>query len=203
MARATAPELFPLFRSRLQGELLAYVLMNRDRERTAGEIAGAIAAPLSSATRELDRLVRAGVLTERRVGRARLIRANSEAPILGPVTELVMHTFGPRFVIQDEFERVPGADEIWIFGSWAARYAGEPGPPPADVDVLVVGRPDRSEMYEAAQRAEKRLGKPVNTSVRSTRTWRDEPDPFVARLRSGALVRVTPSAKETSGRAAG
>ena len=28
--------------------------------------------------------------------------------------------------------------DIFIFGSWAARYRGEPGPPPNDIDVAVV-----------------------------------------------------------------
>jgi len=195
MARAQAPALFPLFRSRLQGELLAYVLMSPDRERTTSEIAEAVSAPLSSVSRELDRLVLAGLLRERRLGRARLVAANSDAATLAPATELVLHTFGPPYVVAEEFEGLPGADEVYIFGSWAARYAGRPGPPPADVDVLVIGRPDRSAMYEAAQRAETRLGKPVNTTVRSRRAWDEEPDGFVEQVRAGALVRITPTDK--------
>jgi hypothetical protein len=191
MARAQAPELFPLFRSRTQGELLAYVLMSPGRERPAGEIAAAIGAPLSTISVELDRLVRAGVFSERRLGRTRLITANPDAPTVGPLTELVLQIFGPRFVIEDEFRGVPGAEEVWIFGSWAARYGGEPGPPPVDIDVLVVGRPDRAAMYEAAQRAEVRLGKPVNTTVRNARVWLDEPDTLVEQLRDGPLVPVT------------
>jgi DNA-binding transcriptional ArsR family regulator len=190
MARAKAPELFPLFRSRTQGELLAYVLMSPVRERTAGDIAAAIGAPLSTISVELDRLVRAGVLRERRLGRTRLITANPDAPTVGPLTELVLQIFGPRFVIKDEFRGLPGAEEVWIFGSWAARYGGEPGPPTADIDVLVVGRPDRAAMYEAAQRAEVRLGKPVNTTVRGARAWRDEPDSLVEQLREGPLVPI-------------
>jgi predicted nucleotidyltransferase len=164
--------------------------MNPGRERPAGEIAAAIGAPLSTVSAELDRLVRAGVLSERRLGRARLITANPDAPTLGPLTEIVLQIFGPRFVIEDEFSDLRGAEEIWIFGSWAARYAGEPGPPPTDIDVLVVGHPDRAAMYEAAERAEGRLGKPVNTTVRSARAWRHEPDIFVEQLREGPLMAV-------------
>jgi DNA-binding transcriptional ArsR family regulator len=185
--------LFPLFRSQLQGELLAYVLTRPDRERTASEIAEAIDAPLSSVSRELDRLVRVALLDERRVGRARLVSANTDSPLLAPTTELVLHTFGPRIVIAEEFRDLRGSDQVWIFGSWAARYSSRPGPAPADVDVLIVGRPDRSAMYAAAQRAEARLGTPVNTTVRSRRTWHDEPDGFVSRLREAPLVRVAPS----------
>ena len=195
MSREPAPALFPLFRSRLQGELLAHVFMRPDKERTASEIAEAVNAPLSSVSRELDRLVGAGLLEERRLGRARLITVNADAPILGPATELVLHSFGPRFVVAEEFRDVPGVDEVWIFGSWAARHAGRSGPPPADIDVLVVGRPDRSAMYDAAQRAETRLGKPVNTTVRSRHTWQDAPDNFVERLRAGPLLRVAPTDK--------
>jgi predicted nucleotidyltransferase len=29
--------------------------------------------------------------------------------------------------------------ELAVFGSWAARYRGERGPVPGDVDLLVVG----------------------------------------------------------------
>jgi hypothetical protein len=35
-----------------------------------------------------------------------------------------------------------------IFGSWAARYLQTPGPPPHDLDVLVVGRPARGSVYD-------------------------------------------------------
>lgn len=198
MARARPAELFPLFRSELQGKLLAYVLMSPDRERTASEIASSVDAPLSSVSRELDRLARAGLLTDRHLGRTRLVRANPDAPLLRAATELALHTFGPQFVIADEFDDLPGADEIWIFGSWAARYSGQPGAPPGDIDVLVVGRPDRASMYDAADRAESRIGKPVNVTVRARRIWHDEPDRFVEQLRDGPLVPVHAEARATS-----
>jgi predicted nucleotidyltransferase len=55
--------------------------------------------------------------------------------------------------------------KVLIFGSWAVRYQGERGRPPHDVDVLVVGSPDRLAMYAAAQHAESRLGRQVNPVV--------------------------------------
>lgn len=190
MARARPAELFPLFRSDLQGKVLAYTLMSPDRERTASEIAKGVAAPLSSVSRELDRLTRAGLLADRRLGRTRLVTPNPQAPLLRATTELALHTFGPRFIIADEFDELAGADEVWIFGSWAARYQGQAGLPPGDIDVLVVGRPDRSSMYEATDRAEARIGKPVNVTVRSRRAWRNDPDRFVEQLREGPLVSI-------------
>lgn len=49
-------------------------------------------------------------------------------------------------MIAEEFP-IPGAEQVVIFGSWAARCAGEAGPPPHDLDVLVLvlGKVDRAD----------------------------------------------------------
>ena len=36
-----------------------------------------------------------------------------------------------------------------IYGSFAARLTGAPGPPPQDVDVMVVGAPDVDAVHDA------------------------------------------------------
>jgi predicted nucleotidyltransferase len=55
--------------------------------------------------------------------------------------------------VAEEFPGLQGAEHVLIFGSWAARYHQHPGKPPRDLDVLVVGRPSRDEVYDAADRA--------------------------------------------------
>lgn len=37
---------------------------------------------------------------------------------------------------------VDGVERVLVFGSWACRHLGEPGPTPRDIDVLVLGTPD-------------------------------------------------------------
>ena len=55
---------------------------------------------------------------------------------------------------------------MYIFGSLAARYLGDPGETPHDIDVLVVGdKVSRLQVSAAAQRAEARLRIPVQTVV--------------------------------------
>ena len=74
------------------------------------------------------------------------------------LTELLFLSWGPLQVIADEFAELAGVERVLIFGSWAARYQQRPGPPPHDLDVLVVGRPTRASVYDAADRAQQRLG---------------------------------------------
>ena len=176
--RTSAPPLLAVFRSQLQGELLARVLLSPGH-LSVSDLARVLGAPIPTVAREVTRLEDAGLLTTSRVGRARLVSGNDVNPALGPLRELVMIAFGPRQVITDEFGELDGVEELLIFGSWAARYQGEPRPPPGDVDVIVVGRPNRDDLYDAANRAQGRLGREVNPVLVSTQRWQEAAEPFL------------------------
>jgi len=79
---------------------------------------------------------------------------------------------------------------LLIYGSWAARYHGEAGPPPNDLDVLLVGTPNRAEVYEAAEAVEQRTGLPVNPVIASARRWNDDTDPLMAQIKSHPRIEV-------------
>jgi predicted nucleotidyltransferase len=49
---------------------------------------------------------------------------------------------------------IDGVAEAYIYGSWAARYHGEPGSIPADVDVLVVGTAALDDPDDVADQAQ-------------------------------------------------
>ena len=145
---------------------------------------------MGTVQREVSRLERAGIVRSRRVGNTRLVSADTRAPVHRPLAEVVLRAFGPRQVVAEEFLGIEGVEDVYLFGSWAARYRGEEGPVPADLDVLVVGAPDRGEVYEAATRAERRLGREVNATIRSSESWKRGLDGFVRQVRSSALIRV-------------
>jgi len=192
--RSDAPRLAPTFRSRTQGDLLALVLLHPDREWTVSDLARQLGIPLTTAQSEVVRLADGGVLVTRKVGRARVVRANTASPSVAPLTQLTLVTFGPQTVIADEFRGLR-ADRVVVFGSWAARYHGEAGPVPADIDVLVVGdRLDRAEVYAAADRAEARLGMPVNPVLRPADSWTETAgDALLSEIRARPYVDVTVS----------
>jgi len=189
MQRGEPPPLLPLLRSRLQADLLTLVLLNPGKEWTLSELASRIQSTVSSAQREVARAERAGVITSRRVGNARLVTA-APSPLTGPLTELLLRSFGPRQVLAEELAGVAGIEDAYIFGSWAARYAGQQGRPPADIDVLVIGAPDRDSLDEAAQRASGRLDREVSVTVRSAQWWRAGGDGFHAEINRRPLVPV-------------
>jgi hypothetical protein len=189
MQRSDPPPLLPLLRSRLQAELLTLVLLTPGREWTLSELAARVGASVSSAQREVARAEQTGVIASRRVGRTRLVTAAS-SPLTGPLTELLLRSFGPRQVLAEELAAVDGIEAAYLFGSWAARYAGQEGRPPADLDVLVIGKPDRDALDDAAQRAGRRVAREVSVTIRSPQWWREGTDGFHAEITRRPLVPV-------------
>jgi predicted nucleotidyltransferase len=170
--RSDAPVLLPIFRSRHQAELLARVLLHPDKEFTLSELVEYLDVPPTTLQREAQRLAEVKLFRDRKVGRTRLYSANPANPATGPLTQLLMMSFGPIEVIAEEFA-IEGVEQVVIFGSWAARYADQPGPPPKDLDVLVIGSAGELDVFAAADRAQRRIGIEVNP-VRSTpQQWAD------------------------------
>lgn len=181
--------LLPLLRSELQGELLSWLFLHPDAEFSLVELARRYGVSRSTVTREADRLVAAGLVGERRQGNLRFLRARVDTVVAGPLAELLAVTFGPTAVLGELLARVPGVDEAYIYGSWAARYRGQPGDVPRDVDVLVVGDADEDDLYEIARNAERTLGREVNIRRVSQQLWQAaDDDPFLTAVRSRPYV---------------
>jgi predicted nucleotidyltransferase len=189
--KVAVPSLSPLFRSDTQGRLLAAVFVAPDEEHSITALAKLVGTSVPTALREIDRAESAGVVTIRRLGNTRLVRANIEYRLYESIRRLVLATYGPPAVLREEFETVQGIEALLIFGSWAARYSGLSGRAPNDIDVLVVGSPKRLEVHEAAERAERRIGMPVQATIRSSARWREPgDDSFIAEITSRPIVPV-------------
>jgi predicted nucleotidyltransferase len=183
------PPLFPVFRSRLTAAVLTLTYLSAG-EYTVAELAKAAHTDGGSMAREVARLERAAVVRSRRVGRSRLVSANTAAPFYPALHELTLITLGPAQVLREELGDMPDICYAAIFGSWAARAKGIDGPAAVDIDLLVVGRPDRDDIHDAASRATGRLGRQVNPLVVSPERWERNDDPFLAGLRAKPLVSV-------------
>lgn len=188
--RSAAPALLPVFRSKLQADILAALLLNPEQQSSLTDLARRFDAPLSTVHYEVKRLTEAGLLRRHSIGRSAIVQANSGNRLIEPLTELLFLSWGPMQVVADEFAGLDGAERVLIFGSWAARYLQQHGPPPHDLDVLVVGRPGRESVYDAADRAEQRLAMPVNPVIRTADAWDNAIDPLVQQIQSGPFVTV-------------
>ena len=66
------------------------------------------------------------------------------------------------------------------------------------VMMLVVGSLDRADVYDAADRAQARLGMQVNPVIRTPEQWADDADSSILQIKASPTVDVTPAQKAAS-----
>jgi len=173
MKTTVEASLLPILRSRGQAEILCAVLANPNREWTLGELAKVSGQSLPTVQREVERAELAALVESRRMGRQRLVKAGpSQIAIM--LANLLLWSYGPKFVIAEEFAGIKGIDRLFIFGSWAARYQGVDGYPPQDLDILVIGDANLSDVFRAAHAASNKLQLEVNPKLFSHTWWENK-----------------------------
>ena len=178
----------PVFRSEGQARLLAVLLLGGE-ELSITEVAARAHLAYPTAHREVGRLVAAGILVERQVGKSRLVRGNPGSPLTAPLRDILLVATGPVALLAEEFAGLPGVEAVFLYGSFAARVRGVEGPAPHDVDVMVMGTPDPDAVYAACERVEALVGRPVNPTIMTREEfWADSG--FLASVRASPVVPV-------------
>jgi predicted nucleotidyltransferase len=161
----------PILRSQQQGEILALLLGDPDLELRLTEIAVRTGAPHPSVLQgdPANRTGLPGHITEDRKHAARPSRHRQ--PLLQRPSRDPDQGIRCPAVLTEALRDVNGIAVAYIYGSWAARHEGQPGQRPVgDIDVLVLGDPDRDQLYAALSTAEERLARPVQATIRD-RDW--------------------------------
>jgi DNA-binding Lrp family transcriptional regulator len=186
--RTEAPLLLPLFRSRGQARLLARIFLHPDDRLSLNQLARELGIDPATVQREVERLEEAGILTSERVGTARLVRPNEESPFYPELSGLVFKAFGPVPVLRERLKKLAGVENALIYGSWASRYVGDRGEAPGDIDLLILGKPDRRKLARLCREAGKELGFEVNPTVLSQEDWESDATGFIRSIKEQALV---------------
>jgi predicted nucleotidyltransferase len=181
----------PIFRTDTQARLLACLFLRPQVPWTLASLARELGLSPSTLHSEVQRLEDTELVSVTQVGRSRILHPNAAHPLARPLTEILEYVYGPRTVITEEFSVIPGVSRLVIFGSWAARHAGVSGHIPRDIDVLVVGDADRSAVYAAADRAQARIGLPVNPVLASNRRWEASADGLIRQIKSSPVIDLT------------
>lgn len=166
--RTRAPASLPIFRSELQAELLAALLLDGDRGLTIRDLAERTRATRSSLHRELERLIRAGILERETRGRTGIYRA-ADSPLREPLATLLERTLGIEHELTRRLGELKGIEAAAIYGSWASEEIG----PASDLDLLVVGDVRLDDLLSVLRPLERRMGREINAKLYESRDLRD------------------------------
>ena len=178
-----------LGRSEIRQQILG-LLMDAPMERLhLREIARRAHTSAGTAARELERLSDASLVVSEREGRQRYFRINTASFLYEPVRDLVRRTIGAPAVLRRHLGDVAGVERAVIFGSYGqGRNQAD-----SDIDVLIVGEPDRDQLTEALEGAAGELGRDVNEVVMTQgelEARRAHDDGFVRSIDAGRVIPV-------------
>ncbi len=179
--RTKAFPLLPIFRSELQAELLALLLLDPERRMTRPELIQHTSASEPTVRRHLNELQAAGVVRSDTIGKTRRYWAATDSPLFEPLRLLVERTVGPEAELRRRLSAVEGVKAAVIYGSWAAEKKIRPD---SDIDVLVIGDVDFDELTDIAGEIEEFAGREIHL-VSYT------PDEFEQKLAGGSGLAET------------
>jgi predicted nucleotidyltransferase len=161
------------------------------RPQTMGhvrEIARRVRASPATVSTELAALKRLGILRSDAVGRSLVYSIDETSALVPDVRALVQKTLGVEALIREALTGLSGVESAYIFGSYASgKERGH-----SDIDLLVIGHPDRHSLSERLAQVERTLGRDVNVVSRTEdqlRTRR-KADSFWRRVLSGPIVHL-------------
>lgn len=165
MQQSLSSLLFPGYRR----DVLNLLLFKTDQPLHGREIARRTGLASGTVTRELNRLVEAGLLNRQRQGNQSLYSVNRACPIFEEVAGILRKTSGLAEVLAEALAPLAGRIETaFIFGSFA-RGVERAG---SDVDVLIVGTVDFGAAIDALHPAQQQLGREINPKVFSVKEWK-------------------------------
>ena len=182
-----------LFRSEVVQQLLALLYLDPDiatSGATVRQLARRIGTSEATASREVSRLVEAGAATEERAGNQRIVRPAPDGPLAFHLAGLLRATIGPEVVLRRHLAGRTDVERAAIFGSYAARATGEPGPPPGDIDLLLIGDLSFEDGYDLAHAVSLELGTDVNPVIRTVAEWENDDTGFAAEVRSRPTIEL-------------
>lgn len=178
-----------LGRSKIRQRILALVMEMPARRLHLSAIARAADTSAGTAARELGRLESLGLVRRMREGNQVYFEARPDQPLFGAVRDIVRHTIGAPAVLRRHLSGLTGVDRAVIFGSYARGTVDAD----SDVDVLIIGSPDRDALTERLELAGLEIGRPVNEVVMTSSELderRGRGDRFIESIETGPVIAV-------------
>lgn len=176
--------LFPTVRA----GVLSAALLQPEHWWFLSEMAEYLHVPPSSLQRELESLVRAGLLQRRLDGRRTYVKANSDSPVFPELRALINKTAGIVPALRDELRKFGDQIKLALLYGSVARGSEHAG---SDVDLIFVGTLQQIDLLPSLKKLETRFRREVNVTLFSPEEFRRKraiKDHFLSTVLKGKTI---------------
>jgi predicted nucleotidyltransferase len=148
-------------KSRIRRDLLALFFTNPSKKYYLREIQRILGYSAGSIRRELLKFQRDNLFNTQREGNLLYYALNMEHPLFKELKAIVAKTVGIESSLRNALSSVERIKTAFIYGSFAAKR--EKGA--SDIDLMIIGDPDTSQLNEKIAALEKRLRREINPTI--------------------------------------
>jgi len=175
----------------VQQRVLGLLFGQPERKYRGNELIRLARSGTGAAHRVVMRLAEVGLVTVERVGNQKHYRANRESPVFEELRGLVAKTAGLAVPLREALAPLArGIEAAFVYGSLAKGTDNAK----SDVDLMVISsKLTYVKLFEALQKAEAALGRPVQPNLMTPQEWRArtaEQNSFAARVAAQPKIYV-------------
>ncbi len=173
--------------SSTRAELLGLFFNNPDDRFYLREIARHIGKDAAGIKRELDKLVKIGLLAKEKRGVQKYYFANKNSPIFSEMKGLIFKTTGAQGAMKTSLSRLKGVQVAFIYGSYAKGAEKEE----SNINLMVIGQANITELNDMVMGLEEKLKRDIDYLVFDEQEYRkrkESKDPFIRELLKGKKI---------------
>ena len=173
--------------SSTRAELLGLFFNNPDDKFYLREIARHIGKDAAGIKRELDNLVKIGLLAKEKRGVQKYYFANKSSPVFSEMKGLIFKTTGIQGAMKASLSRLKGVKSSFIYGSYAKGSEKED----SNINLMVIGQANITELNDMVMGLEEKLKREIDYLVFDEQEYRkrkDSKDPFIRELLKGKKI---------------
>ena len=148
-------------KSKIRQDLLALFFTNPSKKYYLREIQRILGYSAGSIRRELLKFQRDNLFNTQREGNLLYYALNMEHPLFEELKAIVAKTVGIEGSLRNALSSVEKIRIAFIYGSFAGKR--EKGT--SDIDLMIIGNPDTSQLNEKIATLEKKLEREINPTI--------------------------------------
>jgi predicted nucleotidyltransferase/predicted transcriptional regulator with HTH domain len=173
--------------SSTRAELLGLFFNNPDDRFYLREIARHIGKDAAGIKRELDNLVKMGLLAREKRGVQKYYFVNKNCPIFSEMKGLIFKTTGVQGAMKASLSRLKGVQAAFIYGSYARGVEKED----SNINLMVIGQANITELNDMVMGLEDKLKREIDYLVFDEQEYRkrkESKDPFIREILKGKKI---------------
>lgn len=156
-----------LNRSISRRKLLSLFFENENKEYYLREMARITGVPATNIRRELKKLEEDRFFVTNKIGNLLFYKLNKKHPLFKELKKILSQEIGIEFELRTLFKSFKNIDSAFIYGS----YASGKNRSDSDIDLMVVGSPNKEKIEDKISELERRYQREINYQILASETF--------------------------------